>query len=149
MNYKAFTLAFLLTASPAAIATCGMSSYEYAGRVAESYQMKKPESLLSRCGIGGLINLDFLGGLDLLGALKDFIERGICGAVEDAVSVVRDPVNEAIGDANQSVRETDRAMQNMVKETFDDKYLPFGGKSGDGTVLDDTDWKGLYDRVVQ
>ncbi|MCC1496728.1 hypothetical protein [Alcanivorax sp. 1008] len=150
MNYKlVFALTALLTMPSISMATCGVSSYEYASQVAKSYQMDKPQSLLSKCGIGGLINLEFLGGIDLLGALKDFIEKGVCGAVESAVSVVRDPINERIGEANDSVRETDRAMNNMVRETFDDKYLPFGGKSGDGSIGNDTDWKGLYDRVVQ
>lgn len=149
MNRNAFIFVALLSLSAGAAATCGVSSYEYAGRVADSYKMDKPQSLLSKCGIGGLINLDFLGGIDLLGALKDFIERGVCGAVESAVSVVRDPINEQIGQANDAVRETDRALNNMVRESFDDKYLPFGGKSGGGSIVNDTDWRGLYDRVVK
>lgn len=117
---------FMLFAASGLQADCQRSPDDFAREVAISHQMPKPDSLLSRCGIGGILSPTGVLTTSALDSFRRFVERGVCGAADRAVGSVRDPINDASSAADRWIRDMNDEIRNQEDSVFNDRHLPYG-----------------------
>lgn len=121
---------FVMLSAGTASADCERTPDVFARDVAAAHQMAKPDSLLSRCAIGGILSPSGMLSSSVLDSFRRFVERGICGAADRAVGTVRDPINDASSTADRWIRDMNTEIRNQEDGVFNDRHLPYGS----GTV---------------
>lgn len=134
--------------SGVAAAGCASTANDAAKKVAEANKMPEMPSLLSNCGIGRLTSLSGLGS-SLLSGLSNYLQSGVCGAVNTVVQPGVNLINDGIGEFNSVADGIDGQIDDLNDRVMDDENLPFGSGRVDGSRKEvKEDWVNIYKGIV-